>query len=292
MTDEQQDETKTGAEELEVAIRRILVALDTSTSSLAALQAAVGLASALQAELIGLFVEDVNLMRLAGLPFAQELRWPAARRQGLNEGQMEQQLRLRAAQARRALAMAADQMEVTWTFRVVRGQVTQEVLQACLEADLLSLGRTGLMTLRRSRMGSTAREAAARSPKPVLLAQETSEMEWPVVVTYDGSVLARRGLAAGARLAQRYGNNLIVLLLGESRESAAPLAAAAQEQIGLAPLHTDFRYVQLGNSEDLVARLRQESCSLVILAGETPPLQGDALQALLDALECPVMVVR
>lgn len=292
MTDEQQDEGSTEAEEQEVAIRRILVALDTSTSSLAALQAAVGLASALQAELIGLFVEDVNLMRLAGLPFAQELRWPAARRQGLNEGQMEQQLRLRAAQARRALAMAADQMEVTWTFRVVRGQVTQEVLQACLEVDLLSLGRTGLMTLRRSRMGSTAREAAARSPKPVLLAQETSEMEWPVVVTYDGSVLARRGLAAGVRLAQRYGNNLIVLLLGESRESASLLAAAAQQQIGPAPLHTDFRYVELGNSEDLVAKLRQESCSLVILAGETPPLQGDALQALLDGLECPVMVVR
>jgi nucleotide-binding universal stress UspA family protein len=290
MSDEQQDAA--GAEELELAIRRILVALDTSTSSLAALQAAAGLAKALQAELIGLFVEDVNLMRLAALPFAQELRWPAARRQGLDESQMEQQLRLRAAQARRALAMAAEQMEVSWTFRVVRGQVTDEVLQACLEADLLSLGRTGLTTMRRARMGSTAREAAARSPKPVLLAQQSSEMEWPVVVTYDGSVLARRGLVAGVRLAQRYGNNLIVLLLGESRESASPLAAEAQALIGVALVHTDFRYVELGNSEQLVALLREEPCSLVILAGETPPLQGEALQALLDGLACPVMVVR
>ncbi len=280
------------ADELELAVRRILVALDTSHSSMAALQAAAGLASALQAELIGLFVEDDNLMRLAGLPFAQELRWPAARRQGLSEGQMAQQLRLRASQARRALAMAAEQMEVEWSFRVVRGQVTEEVLLACREADLLSLGRTGLTMLRRTRMGSTARAAAAQATRPVLLARETSDMDWPVVVTYDGSPLAQRGLAAGVRLAQRYANNLIVLLLGESRESASALAAAAQQQIGRAPLHSDFLYVELGNDEELAARLRQQPCSLIILAGDSATLQGDALQTLLDGLECPVMVVR
>ena len=58
-------------------IQRILVALDASTDSLAALDAAAKLAQCLQAELVGLFVEDVNLLYMAGLPFTRELRFPS-----------------------------------------------------------------------------------------------------------------------------------------------------------------------------------------------------------------------
>ncbi len=47
--------------ELEPTIRRILVALDASPHSQAALEAASDLADALKAELVGIFVEDVNL---------------------------------------------------------------------------------------------------------------------------------------------------------------------------------------------------------------------------------------
>jgi len=280
------------AEELEKQIQRILVALDASTSSLAALQAAAGLAAALKADLVGLFVEDVNLIRFSALPFAQEQRWPAARRQQLDERQMEHQLRLRAAQARRALAAAADQLEVTWTFRVVRGQVTDEVLTACMEADLLSLGATSRSLTQKSRLGSTAREATQRSPRSILLARRPSEMDWPVAVTYDGSALARRGLAAGIRLAQRYENNLIVFVLGENRESAAPLVEQVQRMTEPTPVHVDFRFVDAGDVEQLVTQLQNQSCSLVILAGEAPLLLGESLQALLDGLDCPVMVIR
>ena len=61
--------------EREPTIRRILVALDASRHSLAALEAASELAEALKAELVGIFVEDVNLLYLAGLPFAREVRY-------------------------------------------------------------------------------------------------------------------------------------------------------------------------------------------------------------------------
>ena len=51
---------------------RILVALDASPRSLAALSTAGALAAELDAELSGLFVEDINLQRLLALPFARE----------------------------------------------------------------------------------------------------------------------------------------------------------------------------------------------------------------------------
>ena len=47
------------------AIRRILVALDSSPHSMAALETAVELAANLGARIIGLFVEEANLLRAA-----------------------------------------------------------------------------------------------------------------------------------------------------------------------------------------------------------------------------------
>jgi hypothetical protein len=75
------------AEKREFEIHRILVALDASVRSLAALEAAAELAAEWHAELLGLFVEDVELLRLAATPAAihcvypsasaREERWPA-----------------------------------------------------------------------------------------------------------------------------------------------------------------------------------------------------------------------
>ncbi|MCS5560938.1 MAG: universal stress protein, partial [Marinobacter nauticus] len=52
--------------------RRILVLLDGSRRSLAALEAAADIARAQQAEVLGIFVEEVSLLRSAGYGFARE----------------------------------------------------------------------------------------------------------------------------------------------------------------------------------------------------------------------------
>ena len=52
---------------------RILVALDESEDHQRVLQSAAEVAARLKAELRGLFVEDVNLLRLAELPCAREV---------------------------------------------------------------------------------------------------------------------------------------------------------------------------------------------------------------------------
>ncbi len=57
----------------QTAIQRILLALDASPQSVAALDTATELAGRLGAELTGLFVEDTDLLRMAALPFAAEI---------------------------------------------------------------------------------------------------------------------------------------------------------------------------------------------------------------------------
>ncbi len=101
-------------------IRRILVALDVSTHSLAALEAAVELAGRVEAEIEGLFVEDINLMRLAELPIALQLSLPTGLQRRIDAAVIEQEMRALAAEARNALETAAERTRVRWSFRVVR----------------------------------------------------------------------------------------------------------------------------------------------------------------------------
>ncbi|MGI9243387.1 MAG: universal stress protein, partial [Verrucomicrobiales bacterium] len=64
--------------------RRILIGLDSSPTSLRGLAAAAEMAARLDAELVGLFVEDDNLLRLARLPQSYEIGMQSARSRNLD----------------------------------------------------------------------------------------------------------------------------------------------------------------------------------------------------------------
>ncbi|HSM56356.1 MAG TPA: universal stress protein [Candidatus Sulfomarinibacteraceae bacterium] len=285
-------EESTNNREPEIVIRRILVALDTSTHSLAALEAAARLAVAMEAELVGLFVEDINLLRLAALPFAREICWPSTAGRQLDERKMERDLRLRASQARRALALTAEKVEVQWTFRVVRGAVTDEVLSAAADADLISLGRASRSLTARVRLGSTARAAAVKGERSVLLAREGADLEQPLVVTYDGSSSAGRALAAAARLAQPNDTNLIVLIMADDPDEAPRLAEEASDWLERRVVHAEYRYLPPDDGSNLIEALYRERCGLLVLGGELQLLKGDMLGRILDELDCPILLVR
>jgi nucleotide-binding universal stress UspA family protein len=276
----------------ELTIRRILVALDASTHSLAALEAAAGLAASLQAELIGLFVEDENLVHLAGLPFAHEVRSPSATRQPMSSDKMEQQFQLQASQARRALAEAAERVQARWRFQTVRGQVTASVLTAALEADLLAMGRVSRPLSRGSRLGSTARAASLRTKHSVLLMQQGSDLSYPVLVTYDGTPAGQQALATAARLAKASGDNLNVLLLGDSAEAVAPLREEVAGWLGQRNLPAKYHWLPHPTVEDLARMIQATDDCVLVLGGENSLMEAEAIQELLDTTDCPVLLVR
>lgn len=282
----------------ELTIRRILVALDTSTDSLSGLEAAARLAAAMRAELVGLFVEDINLLHLAMLPFTDEVQRATGIRRSIDQHSMERDLQLQASQARRALAAAAGRAEARWTFKVVRGEVKSEVLSAALEADLLTLGRTSRSHFSRPRLGSTARAAIERGPGYVILGGPDSPDDRPVMVTFDGSQAGSQALVAAAHIAAMRDSELIVLLVESGSETGPALAADLAEQCDRLLAERDFRSdydfqrIPADQTLQLVNAAHEARCSLLVLGGESPVLQGAALQLLLDELSCPVMLVR
>ncbi len=125
--------------------RRIVAAVDTLPRSEAALEAAAELAAQRQAELLALFIEDLDLLHAAALPFAREIGVASAVRRSLDVAAMERMLRLQAEGARRRLAAIAQRVPLTWTFQIARGLLAEELLHAAAEAELVvaALGGSG-----------------------------------------------------------------------------------------------------------------------------------------------------
>ena len=277
--------------EQELKIQRILVALDASTHSLAALDAAAELAASMQAELLGIFVEDENLLHLAGLPFSQELRSPTATSQPMNSEEMERQLHLQAAQARWALEKAAERVNAQWSFRTIRGQVTPSVLSAALDADLVAMGRVSRPLHTRSRLGSTAR-ATSKLNRSVLLMRQGSDLSYPVLVTYDGSPAALQALAAAAQLARLSGDKLNILLFTEKYDDAEPLKDDLSTWLEEQELSAEFHWIPEASVAKLSEMVQMAEDCVLVLGGDNPLLQADAIQKLLDETDCPVLLVR
>lgn len=286
------------AEAHELVIRRILVALDASRPSLAALEAAAELAACLKAELAGLFVEDINLLRLAGLPFAREIRYPSAVIQEMESPRLERELKVQAAQVRQTLMAAAEQAQVTWSFRVVRGQVTAEVLAAALEADLLSLGIASWPATRRGQLGSTARIVAVEAPRAVLLLQQGDKIRRPVLITYDGSPAASQALALAAHLgsipepATRRLLTVLILSGEEVGSTAQRLEREASTWLQERGLQAGFRRLAQADVAHLAQAVQAEQGGLLILAGKKLLIHAEAIQRLLDKIDCPILLIR
>jgi len=118
-------------------IRRIVVKVDPARRRRAVLEAAAALAEKLEAELVGLFVENVDLLHFAGLPFAREVGFTSATRRPLDVAAMERSLRALAKDAHETLALVARGTPVRWSFRVARGPEAPELLAGATAEDLV-----------------------------------------------------------------------------------------------------------------------------------------------------------
>jgi nucleotide-binding universal stress UspA family protein len=273
----------------ELTIRRILIALDTSPHSVAALRAAARLASALDAELHGLFVEDVNLLRAAGLPMARELQFPFATHARMNPERMRRQLRAQALQARRALESICRQEDIEWTFQVVRGGVPSKVLEEAASADLLCLGKIGRPVMRRPGLGSTARAAATGARRSVLLISHGKQIGPPVVVAYDGSPEAEQALLLASRLVQNLGSYLSILVPPDVSRSSKEIQDEIGQRLGGQKLVIRYRELIGSGVMSLIAAVQTETCGILVLSKAILP--ADDVGKLLAASDCPVLLV-
>jgi nucleotide-binding universal stress UspA family protein len=276
----------------EFTIHRVLVALDASAHSMAALEMAAGLAAVAKAELVGLFVEDTQLLHLAESPHAREMLYPSAQQQPLNLATMEQRLRAQAEQARCAMAELADPAQVRWSFQVVRGEVNAAVLAAASETDVLALGRTGWSLARPARLGSTALAAAHNLPRVLLLVQRCLPFERQVLAVVNGTESLQPTLMVAARLAQVCGNKLIVLTSSTrtsiAEEGSDEGSALLKEK--LEHLQVRFRRIPGTDSLSIAHAVQTEGGGILAIGASVCSME--TVKQLFHHLETPIFMIR
>ena len=273
----------------EPTIKRILIALDASPHSLSALEAAAELATSLRAELLGLFVEDINLLRLAELPFAREVGHFSGTVRRVSTRHLERQLQTQAGRARQALDAIAGRAQVQWSFQVTRGQIASELQAAALDADLVILGKAGWSGQRC--LGSHARTFLAHTRGSTLILQEGVGLGLPVLVLYDGSRATQSALAAGTELMRAREGHLTVFVAADGQPEARRLQAESAEWLRQRGLRASYRWLARADVPRLCHAVRAEGGGMLVLHRDTPLLRGKALQTLLDEMECAVLLV-
>jgi hypothetical protein len=112
---------------------RIVFAFDARLRRVEALEGLAALAAQMQAELIGLFIEDIDLLHLAALPFAREVGYPSAAHRELDLLRMQRSLAAAANDLRHTWESVLKDAPVTWSFRIVRGSRAEQLFRAATE---------------------------------------------------------------------------------------------------------------------------------------------------------------
>jgi nucleotide-binding universal stress UspA family protein len=280
------------AKATEAARKRVLVALDSLPGGRALLATAAELAAKWDAELVGLFVEDIDLLNVAALPFCREFGIAHGEERTLDPAAMARALRIQAERMREAVASAAERTQVPYSFRVTRGRVEVELLEACREAELVVVGRARSTSSRSVRLGSTTRTVLSRGSCTVVIARENAPVGRPVLAVFDGSAVSGRALAAAARLVEQDHRNLAVVVAAENVEHGRRLerkVASVLQRSGIVPRTIVVRRPTLA---DLVALIRKENSKTLVLPADLPLLAAPEAASMIESLLCPVVLVR
>jgi len=271
-------------------VRRILVGIDASPSSLAALETALNLAVEQNAQVEGLYIEDLNLVRLAQLPFAREVVHVTAQVRTFALKDLERQLRAQADRARGAIAEQAGRRGVRWRFEVARGDIARELLRRADEADLVILGRSGWSGSHA--LGSTAQAALLMGQRPTMLLQFDARLNRSVGVVTDGSEFGQRALQAAADLAQRHERGLRVFVLAPDPASAEELRAELAAAMQARQLAATFETLPAEGWQRQLRRAVADRDCLLVLPVRLTGVAPEALLELANRLSCPLFIVR
>ena len=255
--------------EAERRIARILLGLEAAGPGLPDIESIVRLARLLEADLAAVFVVDDDLLRSAGLPFASEMPLDGGESRALDVSALERALRSLARRVEAELGRVAEQGQVRWTFRVVRGRRLPAMLAEAGVEDLLILPRIphGLAEQRRVEGAHT------------------------IAVLFDGSEAARHAVALASRLVGNDGRDLLLLDVGPREEGAD--ARAAQQWLRSRGLRVALHPLAELNVDRVLSALRDNVPLLLLLpAGNSQVMAPGFLERLRRHLPASLALLR
>ena len=269
-------------------IQRVIVTLEAASENGTAIDTAVRLAAQAKAELHGVFIEDQELLHLAGLPFARQVT-VATGTEPLTSETLELQLRAEAERARNDLFAAAKEHRVKCTFEVLRGASETAVAYAS-ESDLIVTGGQSRPVAGHFRLERRWWSSIEAVSGPLLLARTAWTAAGPVVILLrDRDLASARLVETAAQIASARGDVLMVIcprVIAEAPGFGTWVSDSVAQhrirvQIELAPAEPAALHERLG----------QLDCRLLALEAGLAERSGETLRELIGRVACDMLIV-
>lgn len=270
----------------------VVVALGGAAREDYTIDLARGLAASDAPELLGLFVEDAELLEHARSRWAREILLTGEER-GLDRGSLERQLRSQASQARTRFETATTRLGLRHRFEVARGNVLAEMLRRAAAAEALVvslrqvLGSSGVWP-----RGFARQFVEARLPR-VLLAREGWLTGHSVAVLVDAAEPTGPVLDAAARIARQSGSPLTLLLPVIVDEGAGDIVRRAEEALALYGV-AKRDIILLGGTGAAGIALAARTCRarLLVMASPAEAGESETIDELMRRFSGALMLVR
>lgn len=273
-----------------ICVKHILVSLDSSSHSFAALQAAIRLAYHYNATLKGLFVEDITLLNLSKLPFRQEVGEYSAIVREISIDGMTHSIQAQSKSVIRTFQKMVRQRDLQSNFVTLRGKVIQMILNQAQDCDLLVVGKTGTNPLARHRLGSTTRALINQYKKSVLLVEEGNRLGENLIIYFDNSLAARICLETGKDLQRSFGN-LVILINDEDHQRFLETKIQLDQWSLDNQTPLTYQTYKQRTIEYPLQKINQLKSGLCILPNLMNFEDKQRIEVLLDKLNLPILFV-
>ncbi len=188
-------------------IQSILVPIDGSPSSNAALSISCSIACLIDARVIGLFVQDAD--RFKHLPLTTALAASIGAQPAIEAPlppdkllEEEENIEEESLELYEAFQSQCEQARTRSRFLCRRGEPAAEITEMGRTVDLIVIGNSGRHSgVEHKKNGLTTNAVLHHTTRPVLVVPEEPAGQSRLVIAYDGSAASERALRAAAELA-------------------------------------------------------------------------------------------
>jgi nucleotide-binding universal stress UspA family protein len=275
-----------------VHLHKILVAVDTSAHSRAALEAAAIIAKITEADISGIFVQEEHWSHIGKLSAVNTVNELTGRSQLLKEEDLKQQIEMLASRLRRDLRQISRRHEIEHSWETRSGEVAKEILEAARDADLITIGRRGRSFIQKNKLGSTARQIIQKADKPILILKEGLHLGNKLTVLYNATPQSQKGLRMAMNIAEENSSELTVLVTEGAQSKDSERDKEVEKLVEDAPIPVNvvmFQQLDVGQFLNIV---NYQHSGLLIIPKNQSFLQGDSLGITIEHIHCPVLLVN
>lgn len=278
-------------------LKTILVPIDSSDTSLVAVDYAIELSKSFNSEITGVSIIDIK--KLAG-PFMRDL--------GTSIGGMvpyadfQQKVRKLMEDTARA---ALDELEgkcntanVPCIREIREGVVSKEIVKSAERCDMISMGMAGEHALwRDALLGSNLESVARQTHKPIMVTPEKYKAIAKILIAYDGSPFSDKALNTGAEIAQQMRLPLTVITVSDDKDKGEKTLSKAIENLK----DYSVTYDTIQKSDDpvnAILNVCKEGCFDLMVMGAyghskiRELILGSTTIRIMRKANCPVLLCR